>query len=357
MLLDRYILREFLGPFLFAIVGFTVILISGLLFELTDLIFVKDVPVTVVARMLLYKVPGMMVLTLPIGVLFSTLLSLGRLNQDSELTVLRSSGVPFRRVMVPVILAGLVVSGLTYLANERIVPWSNHQFENALRQIIFEEGIPAVQENVFFRGGEDRYFYIHRVDAGTNRLQDVMVYDLSSGGFPRLITARTGAFQDNQWLLFDGIVQDMDEDGFLTHQTRFEELEIITEGRAELFFGTQKTTDEMNRQELRQHIERFQRGGLRVRSFVVDYHMKLALPMASFIFSLFGAPLSVYSRSGRSFGIAVSLVVTFIFYVATSVSRSLGVNGILPPVMAAWLTNGGFALVGGWLLLRIDGLH
>lgn len=98
--LDRYIIREFLGPFFFCVIGFTVILLSGLLFQLSDLIFVKHVPAATVGRMLLYKIPGTAVLTLPIAVLFATLLSLGRLVQDSEVTVMRGVELLFHGLLL-----------------------------------------------------------------------------------------------------------------------------------------------------------------------------------------------------------------------------------------------------------------
>lgn len=356
-ILDRYTLLEFLGPFLFCVIGFTVILLSGLLFELVDYILVKNVPARTVGKMLLYKIPELMVMTLPIAALFSTLLALGRLKEDSELKVMRSSGVPYRRIMVPIIIAGFLISGLTYVTNEKIVPWTNHEFETTFREVLFKDGLPMVEANVFFNGGEDRFFYINEVNKKTSHLENIMIYELQKDEFPRLITAQSGTYLENNWFLTDGIVQELDDEGFITYQTKFASMQIITPEAAELYFGNQRTTDEMNRKELKAHIERFQKGGLRVVSFVVDYHLKLAMPMASFIFVLFGAPLSLYSKGGKSFGIAVSLIVTLIFYVANSVSRSLGVNEVLPPLLAAWLTNGLFALIGGVLLMRIDGLH
>src|SRR5690606_26498267 len=116
-----------------------------------------------------------------------------------------------------------------------------------------------------------------------------------------------------------------------------------------------KTTDEMTRRELRGHIELFQRSGIEVRAFVVDYHLKLALPFASFLFALTGSPLSLRSaRSGRFYGITVSLVLSFLYFVLTSVSRSLGINGVLPTWVAAWLPTVMFLCFGGWLLNRAD---
>lgn len=356
IILDTYTLREFLGPFIFCVLGFTVILLSGLLFELVDYILVKNVPASTVGKMLFYKIPELMVMTLPIAALFSTLLALGRLHQDSELKVMRSSGIPYRRIMIPIILAGFLISCLTYVTNERVVPWANHEFEKIFREILFKDGLPLVEENVFFNGGDDRFFYIHKVDKGTNKLEKIMIYELQRQGFPRLITAKRGTYVKNNWFLTDGIVQELDEEGFVSYQTRFESMQIITPDDAELYFGNQRSTDEMNRRELKEHIERFRQSGLRVVSFLVDYHLKLAMPMASFIFVLFGAPLSIYSKGGRSFGIAVSLVVTVIFYVGNSVGRSLGVNEVLPPLAAAWLTNAMFAIIGCLLLMRIDRL-
>lgn len=354
---DRYITREFVGPFVFCVSGFTVVLLSGLLFQLTDLIFVNEVAVFTVGKMLLYRIPGTAVMTLPIASLFATLLAIGRLVQDNEMTVLRGSGVSFPRLVVPILILGLVISGLTFWASERIVPLANHKFENILRQIMFSDGIPLVEENVFFHGGDDRYFYIEEVQTKTNELKKVLVYELDGNNFPKIISAKTGIFQENVWVLSDGVLQELDEDGFVRFESRFERMEIVTEQEGEIYLGNQRSVDEMSRKELGEYIERFQRGGLKVRSFVVDYHMKLALPLASFVFALFGAPLALLGKGGRSFGIVVSLIILLVYYVAISVSRSLGVNEVLPPVAAAWLVNMFFAIAGFVFLVRSDRLR
>lgn len=353
---DRYLAGEFIGPFLFCVLGFTIVLLTGLLFQLTDLIFVYDVAVPTVAKMLVYRIPATAVMTLPIATLFSTLLAIGRLVQDSEMTVMRGSGVSFPRLIVPVLLLGLAISGLNYAASERIVPSANNKFENLVRQIIFSEGKPVVEENVFFHGGEDRYFYIGEVRTKTNELKDILVYQLEESDFPSIISAKTGLFLENVWVLFDGVYHELDDAGFVEFESKFQRMEIITEQEGEIYLGNQRTVDEMNRKELGEYIERFQRGGIKVRGFVVDYHMKLALPVASFVFALFGAPLALKGRGGRSFGVVVSLIVLLVYYVSISVGRSLGVNEVLTPWLAAWLVNLIFAAVGFVLLVRADKL-
>src|SRR5690554_516706 len=220
--------------------------------------------------MLLYRIPGTAVMTLPIATLFATLLSVGRLVQDNEMTVLRGSGVSFPRLILPILVLGLLISGFTFWASEQIVPAANQRFENILRQIIFSEGKPVVEENVFFHGGDDRYFYIGEVQTKTNELKKILVYELDDRNYPSIISAKTGIFQDHTWVLFDGIYQELDEEGFVQFESRFQRMEIITEQEGEIYLGNQRSVDEMSSKELAEYIERFQRGGLKVRSLVVD---------------------------------------------------------------------------------------
>lgn len=358
LIIDRYLVREFLGPFAGAVLGFTIILLSGLLFELTDLILVKKVAAGTVARMLLYKLPSLVIVSMPIGVLFAVLLGLGRLVKDSEMTVIRSAGLSFSRLMVPIVLMAVLVSLLLVVANEHIVPWSNHRFENLVREAVFRDPLPSVEERVFFRDAEGTVYYVREVDHRQRELRDVMIFETADrrAPFPRIITAKRGTFEERVWYLEEVVTRTIDPKGYVEHELQAPHLVYPLSERTQVFFGTQKTTDEMNRAELREHIQLFQRSGIEVRAFVVDYHLKLAMPFASLIFALVGAPLSLRSaRAGRFFGISLSLALSFLYFVITSVSRSLGVNGVFPPVVAAWLPSVLFACLGIILILRADG--
>lgn len=357
LLVDRYVLREFVWPFLGCVAGFTVILVSGLLFELADLILVKQVAWQAVMRMLLYRLPGLVMVALPVGTLFGVILALGRLERDGELTVIRGAGIPFYRVTVWLMVLGLLISGFTYILGERIVPWTNHEYEKIVRQVIFNDPVPALQERVFFKDAHDNVFYVREVDTARSRLTDVMIYQLTDRTFPRLITARGGRFSENVWLLEDVITREIDEEGFVEQEVRAETLAFPMLEGTEAFFGNQRTTDEMNRAELAEHIRLFQRSGIDVRPFLVDYHMKLALPFASLVLSLFAAPLSLWGgRHGWVFGLGASIGLAFVYYTLMALFRSLGANGVLPPLIAVWAGNVLFGVVGVWLFLRADGV-
>lgn len=354
-LLDRYVLREFVWPFLGCLAGFTVILVSGLLFELADLILVKQVAWQVVLRMLLYRLPSLATVAMPVGALFGVTLALGRLERDGELTVVRGAGVPFWRLTAWLMAACLAVSGLSYVFGEYVVPWTNHEYEKLVRQVIFNDPVPAVQERVFFKDAHDNVFYVREVDTAQRRLVDVMIYQLEDRTFPRLITARGGVFADNVWYLEDVVTREIGPDGFVEREVRAESLAFPMLEGTEAFFGNQRTTDAMSRRELAEHIRLFQRSGIDVRPFLVDYHMKLALPFASLVLSLFAAPLSLWGgRHGWVFGLGASIGLAFLYYTLMALCRSLGVNGVLPPLAAVWAGNVAFAVLGVLLFVRAD---
>ncbi len=355
--LDRYILREFTGPFLLGVLGITLLLSSGLLFELADLFIVKKVALSVVAHLLLYRLPEVLVQTLPVAALFGGLLAIWRLNKDSELVVIRGGGISLRRVVAPLLAVAVLISVATYFTNELVVPWTNHEFESTIRRIIFREAGPEIQENIFFRGSETDYFYIRRFERDKMIMRDVMVYRVKPEGLPVMITAPRAEYRKRRWHLRDGVMRELDREGFVTNEARFKDLEIITSRDAEPFFGEQRTTEEMSRADLRKNIELFGRSGIDVSAFLVDYHLKLALPYANLVFVLFGLSLALaVGRGRRAMGIAVSVAATLSYYVITPFFRSLGVNGILPPLAAAWLPTLILGLAGVVLLWKMEAL-
>ena len=354
-IVDRYTAREFFGPFFAAVGGFTIMLLSGLLFELTDLIVDKKMSIETVVRMLFYRIPGVVVVTLPIAVLFGTLLSLTRLAKDSELTVFLSTGTPFRRLAAPILVLAALVSLAAYVLNEWIVPESNHRAETLFRQALFRDPLPTVEQGVFFRGGDGRVFYVEEVDRRTRTMKNIMIYIVGDGAYPEMITAARGRYEDHVWHLEDGIRKKLDDRGYTLEDSGFASLSFPMREDFDVYLGNQRTTDEMTRRELAQHIELFKRSGLDVKRFEVEYHMKAALPMAGLLWALVGAPLALRSsRGGRFFGIVASIVLALAYFVLSSLFRSLGGNGIVDPFVAGWTTNLLFAAAGCFLLYRAD---
>ena len=162
-ILDRYLTREFLFPFVLGVGGFTVIGVVDILFYLVDLAILSGASFSTVFKLLIYKLPAIMVIFFPMAALFATMLLFIRMAKDNELSLLRTSGVNAFRIVIPVLLLGIFVSFLSFFVNERVVPWSNKTADNLIKQELRRTPAPSISENTVFKDS-DRFFYIKDID-------------------------------------------------------------------------------------------------------------------------------------------------------------------------------------------------
>ncbi len=353
---DRYILKEIFPPFLLGVGAFVVILVGDILYTLAEFIATQRVGVDILVKLLILKMPAILVITFPVSTLLGALLGLGRLVKDREVQAMRCAGISPQRIFAPVLAFGFLMAGLTFATNEAIAPWANHHANNLLRRALVGEGFPQVRERVFFHGPGNRFFYVDRVDDSRRILQNVMIYEVG-GPVPRLITAKRARWETTVWSLSDGVVREFSDEGFTRYEARFASMKLSVDVDEATFFAGQKTPEEMTAKELQRYLKLLSSGS-DGGHFAVEYHRKFAVPFASVIFALLAAPLSVHAaHGGRFLGVGLSITMLFVYYVVMSVARALGGTGALTPILAAWAPNllfgsGGITLwarEGGWL--------
>ncbi len=349
-LLDRYVLREMAGPFLVGVVGFILVLTVDLLFTMADLIINKGVPALAVLKLLVYKLPALLVMTFPVSTLFGTAMALGRFSKDNELTALRTSGISLYRIAAPILALGLFISLLSYVTNERIVPYANTVSNSIIREVLYRQPLPEVKDNVFFKDPQNRYYYARHVDLKNKRIDNIMVYELTNEKYPRVIIADSAVLSGKLWSLNNGVVHKYDEKGYLNYEAAFSEMKLnIAEDI--MSFTKQKDVMDMDRQELGNMINVLGKGGGDTRSLRTELYLRFAIPFTCFVFALVGIPFSLTSpRSGQTWGLIVTIVFMFTFYVFASVFRSLGRGGLLPPEVAAFTPQLSFTVIGLALL-------
>lgn len=355
-ILDRYVVREFIAPLAMCIAAFIIIILSGQLFVLVDFIVQKNVPVLAVVRMLLYSLPGIVLDAGPFAVLFAVMLGLGRLAKDSELSTMRAAGVSFTRLTLPLLALAAVASGGLFMLGESLAPWANHQSQIILRDIVYGESMPAIEQDVFFRAPGERFFYVGHVNRDAGVIERVMIYETEAAPFPRLLTAAKGRIGNGAWVLENGRIHELDRAGRVTMVIAFDELSVAMDSTMEGITSNQKDASEMTRAELKQTIDLFQRSGARVAGLEVHYYARAAQPVAALVLAMVGAPLVTKSPRGAGgyFGVVAASVLALGYFVVSAVCRSVGVEGTLPPLVAAWLPNVAFALIGLALLAMAD---
>lgn len=343
-IIDKYLTREFLKPFFVTLFILIIVLISSFLFQLTDYIIVKEIPVGTVLKLLFYKLPEYVVKATSMAVLFATLLSLTRLVNDNEFTALRMGGISFPRLVIPLIVLGLLISGVNYLFNEYIVPPANSQYQDIIRYSVNKQEDPNTRSDLLFKDSKGRYFYIGQLDTETQKVSNVLLYERQADN--KFITFQTGSFQAKIMTLKQGKVHHLDNNNYVSKEGKVAKKAYSFRQQISELYTEQKKPSEMSRRELKERIEIRQQSGLKTRKLQVEYQFKLAEPLACLMFVLLGAPLSIKSDRGQIFGFVASVVIIFIYYVFLSVSQSLGKNGVLAPFLAVWLPNIVFALLG-----------
>src|SRR5262245_47992304 len=147
----RYVFGEILAPVLLGLMVYVLLFLMNALFELAELAIKKDIPIGVVLRLLLYLMPRVLEMTLPMSILLGILIGVGRLSADSELIALRASGVSYRRILRPILfvaIGGWLVSSWLIL---RVEPWAKYSQRRLLSEQIYSADLRReIKPRVFF---------------------------------------------------------------------------------------------------------------------------------------------------------------------------------------------------------------
>ena len=367
-LLDRWLLSELIGPLLFAVALFTVLSLSvGVLFELVRQIVESNLPVLIAIQVLLQRLPSFLVLSFPMATLLATLLAYGRLSSNSELTALRSVGVTATRMIIPALVLALVMSSLTFLFNDVLVPRSNRSAEVTLRRALGKAISTEKGDNIIYprfgrveepdgssSKGLLQLFYASRFEDGT--MTRVTLLDFSRVGFTQMLLAERGQWneQEAKWEFFNGQILTLTPSGSTT-SADFDRYMYPFSAAPIRIAKLPKDANNMTVAEALQAEQLLENAGdlKGARKLQVRIQEKFTLPMACLVFGLIGASLGAKpnNRTSRSQGFGISVVMILVYYLLGFSFSSLGVKGTLPPLLAAW-SPVLISLAGGGFLLR-----
>ena len=357
-IIDKYIIKELFLPFVIGIIGFIVIMLSVRISGDINLIISEKIPSGIVFSMMLYKIPEYIVTGMPVAYLIATLLMLARLGKDNEITALRASGVNFKRMIYPILIISMIASSISFLLMDYVVPYSNHKSNSALLEAkkLKKE---TVTNDIQFRGVDSRVFSLRKIDQANKTMEGIMVYDTSKKK-TEIITAERGSWNGKIWILQNGITHkyfSRDRKGvgsFVAYEEPFTSITVDAKIQVEDFI-TERKAQEMSMAELKEIINTRKTGGQDTKSLEVDYELKRAKPLASFFAALIAAPIgSRFSRFGGYIGVAISIILIFIYFATESITVMIGNLGVIPPFFAAWAPNLIFAVIGLALLWWVD---
>ena len=347
---------------MFGILIFVLIFVAGdLLFQAAKLIIEQGVSFSVVTRLFFYRLPEVIVMTIPMSSLLSTLLGMSTLNGGSELIALKSLGIPFTRILRPVFTASVMISLIGFGLNETVVPFGAIAADRLMKFEIMKHQASVLQEKVFLRDEQDgklkRVFYIDVLDPEKGVISGIMMHEFDDNGrLSQTLNARRGMWQDNQWWVEDGRMYEIDRDGEIRLLIRFERQRLALRISPEQLQNSTRRPTDMSAHELWGYINQMDRNNSQLAQLWVMFHLKTAVPWACVIMAVLGASFGAArrGRSGGGVGFGISVVIVFAYYVVMSLCRAFGEAGALPPFIAGWGPNLIFLVAALYFARKVD---
>jgi LPS export ABC transporter permease LptF/LPS export ABC transporter permease LptG len=363
--LDRYLMTEILGPLGLGFVVYTFILLIRFLFQSAEMIIRRGLPVSIVGKLLLMTLPNIIVLTLPMSLLFGTLIAVGRLSSDSELIAMRASGLSLLTLYRPILLLSGMLTVLNTLLMVYALPWGNHALQELRLEIATQTVAQQVEPRVFYEEWEGKVVYVFEVPQGSKRWKGVFLAEaIPSTQKNQITTADWGeilvdpAGERLVLRLYNAIQHKVD----LNAPDRYE---ISRHRRLDLVLDDQFTSEQKAKLSASKGIRELTLGELRdlARDPSVDaeqhnlarveIHKKFSIPAACLVFGLFALPLGINNRrGGKASGFALSIGILIVYYVLLNNGEEAAHFGRMPAWLAMWLPNLLLAAFGIFLLVR-----
>ena len=348
-ILDRFVAKTFLRLFLLFVLGAPLLFILGDVTEKLDSYMDRGLPLGQVLVSYAYQYPQFVFWSFPIAALLAAVFTIQPMTVHREVMAAKAGGISFHRLVLPLFLLGLVFTGVG-LGLSELVPHTNTRSaelrgDRSVRQ--------AWLSNFVYITDAGESLSARRLTVGDGRMVGVVVLresDSRDGSLTHISAREAEWTEESGWNLRDGYLRELDAAG-VERTERFETLayERLSE-RPEDLVDTVRDEDEMTRVQLATLADRVIRSGGDPGRLQVKREQRLAIPVATLVIILFGAPLATSSkRGGAAFGIGLSLATTILYLVLFRVSGALGYAGLLDPWLAAWLPN--LLFLGGGVIL------
>jgi len=343
-ILDRYILRQVIEMFVMGVFVFTsIIFASDTFITLIKQISLYGIPFKVALMIIILNLPSVFVMTIPMGVLLATVMTLNKLSLQSEITVMRSCGIGLNRIAKPIFIFALIMSIASFVINETVVPITTKQSKDLALWALGQKNIAEGKQNFIFKELQDggtlkRLFYVGYCK--NKILHNITVLDMSKADTIQVLQAQDGATSPAGWQFNRGAIYTVAQEGKILNTTFFE--------KSTAQFGID-LSKELSQDIAKEHnfvslVKYMMKNKNKISDqkniFLIALYDKIALPITTIVLVLLGVPLAITPPRVRyNRGFLFSILIIFTYYLIRALSISFGEAGSIPPFYAAWSAN------------------
>ena len=355
-LIDSYVLRGFWFFFAIVLSVFTFLFILVTLFELLPSIIEHKIPVLTVIIYFVFLMPQIFYWVVPLAVLLAILINLGTLTKTNQILAVKAGAVSLYRMSLPLILMAALLSGIVYVMQDYMLPWTNRR-QDEYHDIIRGRAAQTYRDpyRKLMMGTGNLLYHYTFFDPNLNTFANLSILRLDPDTFrvQERLFGKRATWSGSGWIFEDGWVRKFSQNHPV--QTEMFQKKPVFEMNDPSYFKREvREADQMNYTELQRYVEDLRRSGFDVGRLTVDLYRKLSFPMVSFIMALIGVPFSFKTgRKGAFYGIGLCLAVGIIYWLTFELFGKLGGINQLSPFVAAWFPNIIFGAGGFWMMLRM----
>jgi LPS export ABC transporter permease LptG len=363
--MDRYIGSIFLRLLGLSLAASYLIFVLVELKGLLDAVVERKQPAILMFHYFGYFMPGALVLTLPFAAMIAAVLALTVLARHGELTALKASGMSARRICLPIILITVLLCAGLHLIDDRIAPETNRRAQ-AVKDVIQGRtprtyGWSPAGRWTF--GSDGRLYHYRLFDPQEVRFQGLSVFkvDLAAARVLEQWFCTSAKWNGSEWVAEKGWYRAFPEPGSVGDYRRFDREEVSVFDPPDNFTRRERSLvagNDLPQQasiaDLNEEIAGLSKSGYDTTRLRVQYWQKTASVATPLVTVLLGLPFAFkVGRRGSMYGVGVGLVLAIVFWATAAIFNALGLETILPPLLAAWSPNVFYAAIGVYLLLYI----
>jgi lipopolysaccharide export system permease protein len=362
--LRRYVLGEVRKAFLAGLAMAVCVLFVLRIMGFVDLVFARGVPGDQVLALAGYIVPSFLEIALPMAMLLSVVVGIGRLQSDGEVTAMSAAGLSLTQLARPVFRISFVVALASLALGMYVRPWANRNIERTSYDMARTRLTANLRPGVFNSWFGGVIIYIDQLDPDTGLMKHVVLSDERDEQGPRTLFAREGrvvSHEDRQEAYLsmrDGALLSYHDNTDYYDRTDFTSFELYLELREEA--ESQRPADHeptaMSWPALLESREALVTAGKPAIEETIEIQRKLVLPVATCLLPLIGVPLAISrTRTARSRGLVVSISVILVYYLLLTGAVTVAREQRMDAVVAMWLPNVALVVASAYVFIRRAG--
>ncbi|RKY39411.1 MAG: hypothetical protein DRP75_02285 [Candidatus Omnitrophota bacterium] len=333
LILHRYILKRFFPPLFYCLLLFTSLYIIVDLFDNIDEIIKQRWTLAFLLIHYLNHLPLILTRITPLSALLASLYCIGGLERTNEITPIKSAGISFIKIITPLIIAGVILSLLVFIINEKLVPSTVNPLPEK----------KEVLNDLTLYGSKNRIFYIREYNIKKNLAKDIIIFVQDKDkNIRQKIIAQEARWENGKWVFFNLLISNLNPEGErIGEPQKYQQRIINIEEKPLDFLESARRVEFISSRELRKMIKRLVSANYKPYRELTDWHYKLSFPWINLVTILLGISFGIATkgRGGIFVKIGVCLFLGLTYYGLLSITLALGKAGILFPFLSAWLPH------------------